>query len=753
MNPHALHPDFSFLLLPPSPASPPHPASPHAPHPPHVSHAPTVPAAPTAQPQAIDTYLPFFSSPYPGLFDPPKPHAAHEVAPAPSAPAAAPATASATATTAAQVHEPGPNPQRSRNGCYTCRARKIKCDEQRPRCQKCAVGKRSCEWPPDDPLVRRKNRPRKPLLSLLPAPAAAATSAPAWPSASDFASAWSPAASSAGTPLKRPAPEHDAPAERKRTFRLAFHAPDSFVSSLAPVAPIRERDLIEQLVPDQRRAEMMMDPTFLHPYFPTLDEKLVMRHYLSRTVHIIQALETNHRPWNPWVSVHAPLAFTHLPGVSPAADALRAAILAVGAVHLRYLNDPMDQAGAWRITRVARPKVLDLVRRALEGPDGEPKSIGKEEVELVLAALLSCTIASSLAADDSWHSLLTSVLSLISRLGGAQSLLQDAPRDHLSPCRFVLEQLAIRDVFGCMTTELAPSILRDAFTPWFFEAEGWSRDAREWESVERMFGISRGMVDLIARACTLISRVKTTGYRITEHQAVSPRPSLNSLFHLRLPAHVSARSILQQAHASPRSPHASSPHAPSVVPAAATGSGSSRVPSRANPLVHAPAPDADDGERLELEAAANGLMAELKVWDQATNFTPFHPRTQFGNHAHKHAMRIRMLRNVFGAPGDDPRIATSARAILELAKEMLAQYQRIVWMTWPILLAGFHIPKDDPARQTAAELLGEFGPHACFDNRAACRMMTAFWAYHDQDENDLSPWEVAKRMDARPFLD
>lgn len=68
-----------------------------------------------------------------------------------------------------------------------------------------------------------------------------------------------------------------------------------------------------------------------------------------------------------------------------------------------------------------------------------------------------------------------------------------------------MEQLAIRDVFGCMTTELAPSILQDAFTPWFFEAESWSRTDLEWESVERMFGISRGMVDMIARVSRLIS--------------------------------------------------------------------------------------------------------------------------------------------------------------------------------------------------------------------------------------------------------
>lgn len=44
------------------------------------------------------------------------------------------------------------------------------------------------------------------------------------------------------------------------------------------------------------------------------DERLVMRHYLSKTVHIIIAFESDHRPWNPWLSIHAPLAFQHLPG-------------------------------------------------------------------------------------------------------------------------------------------------------------------------------------------------------------------------------------------------------------------------------------------------------------------------------------------------------------------------------------------------------------------------------------------------------
>lgn len=114
-------------------------------------------------------------------------------------------------------------------------------------------------------------------------------------------------------------------------------------------------------------------------------------------------------------------------------------------------------------------------------------------------------------------------------------------------------------------------------------------------------------------------------------------------------------------------------------------------------------------ERADLEEQANAILAELKVWDNACNFTPFHPRTQYGNIAYRHATKIRLLRIVFGVPSNDPRIDSASRAIIELAKEMLAMYGRIVWLTWPLVIAGFHIPKEDPARQSCVELLSEFG--------------------------------------------
>ncbi|KAL1969440.1 hypothetical protein VTN77DRAFT_8878 [Rasamsonia byssochlamydoides] len=44
---------------------------------------------------------------------------------------------------------------RSRTGCWTCRERKIKCDETRPVCQRCTIGKRVCDYTSREPPPRR----------------------------------------------------------------------------------------------------------------------------------------------------------------------------------------------------------------------------------------------------------------------------------------------------------------------------------------------------------------------------------------------------------------------------------------------------------------------------------------------------------------------------------------------------------------------------------------------------------------------
>lgn len=143
-----------------------------------------------------------------------------------------------------------------------------------------------------------------------------------------------------------------------------------------------------------------------------------------------------------------------------------------------------------------------------------------------------------------------------------------------------------------------------------------------------------------------------------------------------------------------------------------------------------PNSSAPTNDLTELQLAARNLMAEIRVWDEAENFTPLHPRTQYGNLAYRHAIKIRMLRKVYDVPSDDERVASSAESIIELAAEMLAFYGKITWLvvvvififfvryffltkgdrlTWPIVIAGFEIPRGHPSRQTALEMLGAFG--------------------------------------------
>ncbi|KAK7005685.1 Zn(2)-C6 fungal-type domain-containing protein [Favolaschia claudopus] len=65
------------------------------------------------------------------------------------------------------THEVSPQPRqdtaprkrpkytRSKTGCLTCRVKKIKCDEAKPSCMRCAHGQRDCTWPEGVPARKR----------------------------------------------------------------------------------------------------------------------------------------------------------------------------------------------------------------------------------------------------------------------------------------------------------------------------------------------------------------------------------------------------------------------------------------------------------------------------------------------------------------------------------------------------------------------------------------------------------------------
>lgn len=164
-------------------------------------------------------------------------------------------------------------------------------------------------------------------------------------------------------------------------------------------------------------------------------------------------------------------------------------------------------------------------------------------------------------------------------------------------------------------------------------------------------GESCSIVTAKLQVCSLVAKVRHHDYRIMEDGDARPVQETNNI-NLRLPARVAARLSITPS-------IAPSPEAVPVDP-------STKLPK-------------SEPHRLSVQREANNLLDELKVWDSAYTFVPLHPRTQYGNHAYWHALRLRLLREVFRVPKDDGRIKDAVAAIMEISKEMLSLYGRIVW--------------------------------------------------------------------------
>ncbi len=117
------------------------------------------------------------------------------------------------------------------------------------------------------------------------------------------------------------------------------------------------------------------------------DEKLVITHYMNETVKNIVALDAKKALPNPWVEHHLPVALCSPRGTSLACDALQLSLLAVGSVHLRYLTRETGPAKT-EFAQNVRGRVFAMLRKSID------TSTSDEDTETILAALLSCMIAS-----------------------------------------------------------------------------------------------------------------------------------------------------------------------------------------------------------------------------------------------------------------------------------------------------------------------------------------------------------------------
>ncbi|KAL7419001.1 hypothetical protein Q5752_006685 [Cryptotrichosporon argae] len=418
---------------------------------------------------------------------------------------------------------------RSRTGCLTCRQRRVRCDEAHPVCEKCASLDRVCVWA--DGIVAASPAPGS--LWMTEASLCDETGSGSDGGTDEALAGVDGSASPRSTsrpPAKKPRAmtgsssrgqtaialtRRSSASTRARAASLlplvqAVSAPTSLTMGTSAIALRRAR--AQPQLPTFSFALPSVTPsTTMEPFmqaFPSPSARRLFHHYLTSTSTIVIAMgQRDDWSQNPFLAVSLPLI--SLNTESPARAALRLSLLSAAAAHIHHLRLSGPGAGAVAAAELAHDDMLAETRRAKRQATGKMLlSLSKEgdaELDAVLAACVIIMTRDVLSADAGWRDNLDFAIGLIHKRGGPAAMLARDPANYTR--RFILEQLTTHDVFGSFTTGQEPNLL-GAWAPWWFECEQASTTSAQWESCERQFGVSRGMIDVVAR-CRIVCWKKT----------------------------------------------------------------------------------------------------------------------------------------------------------------------------------------------------------------------------------------------------
>ncbi|KLT46037.1 hypothetical protein CC85DRAFT_325289 [Cutaneotrichosporon oleaginosum] len=406
---------------------------------------------------------------------------------------------------------------RSRNGCLVCRARRIKCDLERPECKRCVNYGAECVYPVkkafdpaavDAALGSRHNRP-----SNVAATAAAFHDPSVGPSRN-------PAVSPPLLLSNQPPPRADM---------------KSTIEDLPPM------EMVHALFRKTKMGSFfnnpgMSPPEFLQHVFPNPEDLRCFHHCLTYSLSLM-VIDEEH---NPWVEHIAPM-FLFPSGDAPlSTSALKFAMLAIGATHLAYLEATSRVSAAQaentlQLSRQYRHTALGLLRQARRIP-------GELSNDAFLAASLLIVDNDILAATVSWREPLRYAKASIAHRGGAGNVLfgQDwrtalAGRANggpelappLSARRYLIEHAVMHDLLSCLTSGAPPTIL-DNDSPWWEALGTTGITDREWESIEALVGYDRSLMRIVATILALYAEWRAFEAHYRPLNELDPAVSLHS---------------------------------------------------------------------------------------------------------------------------------------------------------------------------------------------------------------------------------
>lgn len=172
--------------------------------------------------------------------------------------------------------------------------------------------------------------------------------------------------------------------------------------------------------------------------------------------------------------------------MNPSADALRVALLGIGAIHQAFLLarsgvSNQQTAAMFQYASTLRDTGKEMVRRAAH----------TGMTDAALGAATALATIDIFFGGSNWEDNFNLAKEMIRVRGGPAEMLKSSTPKSLtegvtvSPARLMLEVLAIYETFGCLTTGEEPTLISEHGENWWLEA---SRSTYEEHSVEKQFG-------------------------------------------------------------------------------------------------------------------------------------------------------------------------------------------------------------------------------------------------------------------------
>ncbi|WWD01469.1 hypothetical protein V866_008413 [Kwoniella sp. B9012] len=130
-----------------------------------------------------------------------------------------------------------------------------------------------------------------------------------------------------------------------------------------------------------------------------------------------------------------------------------------------------------------------------------------EEISiLLLSSTVSIIISQALNGGTLWQEAYATALTIIGARGGPLRMLESAQRrsnEEIMRVRTLLENLVIVDVCWCLASGSAPTLMTEAFAPWWFDFVESDED-----TVHNSYGVDRGVIEMLNRVNILVHERK-----------------------------------------------------------------------------------------------------------------------------------------------------------------------------------------------------------------------------------------------------